>query len=334
MDRTRGRWRPVVLIVGLLLTGCGPVERRPVDSPEVLAEFGFDPNAPWVSVPVTLAGQQYRFILDTGSTHTICDASLEDRLGKRFLWPWKGTAARGKSFTYEYFCAPPAILGPLRIGKGDLIAVADLAGIGTALEQQVGGLLGMDFLRDYVVQIDFERASVTFLNSRKGTDRTGWGTAVRIKHKFLSSLPYIDGRVDGFQATFLADTGWARRPAVGELAGGAFDRARSKSGSGTLQASVTSMAETNALRREAFALSDRFRVADFVYEDIVFYEGYESILGMRFFFGHVVTFDFPARRLYLKRLGDIDVSSPVELRLEGLGLTVRSPAWVAVGLCG
>ena len=64
-------------------------------------------------------------------------------------------------------------------------------------------------------------------------------------------------------------------------------------------------------------------MAGLEYEDTVFYEGHESTLGMRLFFGHVVTFDFPARKLYLKRVGDADVSSSVELRLKGLGLALR-----------
>ncbi len=323
MGRTRRGWTPVVLMVGLLLAGCGSVERRLGDSPEVLAEFRFDPNAPWVFLPVTLEGEQCRFILDTGCTHTMWDASLKDRLGKRFLWPQKGTAVGGKSFTYEYFRAPEAFLGPLKVRRDGLIAVADLAGISTGLQKKVNGILGMDFLRHYIVQIDFEQASVTFLKSRKGIAQADWGAPVRIKQKFLSSLPYIEGQVDGVQATFLADTGWGRRPVSGELAGSVFKKARSMTLSGTLQALVTTMAETNTLRTQAFALSDRFRLGGLEYEDIVFYKGHESTLGVRFFFGHVVTFDFPARKLYLKRIRDTDVSSSVELRLKGLGLALR-----------
>lgn len=323
MGRTRRARTAFVLTVGLFLAGCGSVQRRAAEPPEVLAKFEFDPNAPWIFLPVTFAGEQYRFILDTGSTHTMWDASLKDRLGKRFLWPQKGTAAGGKSFAYEYFHAPEAFLGPLRVGRDGLIAVADLSGIGTGLQKKVDGILGMDFLGRYIVQIDFEQASVTFLKSHKGIAQADWGAPVRIKQKFLSSLPYIDGQVDGVQATFLADTGWGRRPGLGELASGVFKKARSRTLGGMLQALVTNMAETNTLRTGAFALSDRFCVAGLGYEDTVFYEGHESTLGMRLFLGHVVTFDFPARKLYLKRVGDTDVSSPVVLRLKGLGLGLR-----------
>ncbi len=322
MGRTRRGWIAVVLTVALFLAGCGSPERRAAGPPEVLAKFGFDPNAPWIFLPVTLEGEQYQFILDTGCTDTIYDTSFKDRLGNRFLWPQKGTAAGGKSFTFEYFPAPEAFLGPLSVRGNGLIAVADLAGIGTGLQKKVDGILGMDFLGRYIVQIDFEQASVTFLKSHKGIAHADWGAGVRIKQKFLSSLPYVEGQVDGVGAAFLVDTGWGRRPASGELASRAFNKARSMTRSGTLQALVTSMAETNALRTEAFALSDRFRLGGLEYEDIVFYEGHESTLGMCFFSGHVVTFDFPARKLYLKRTEDADVSSPVELRLKGLGLAL------------
>ncbi len=322
MGRTRRGWTAVVLTAGLFLAGCGSVERRTAGPPELLAKFGFDPNAPWILLPVTFQGEQYQFILDTGCTDTIYDTSFKDRLGKRFLWPQKGTAAGGKSFTFEYFPAPKAFLGPLRVRGDGLIAVADLAGIGTGLQTKVDGILGMDFLGRYIVQIDFEQAFVTFLKSRKGIAQADWGAPVRIKQKVLSSLPYVEGQVDGVEATFLVDTGWGRRPASGELANRVFDKARSMTRSGTLPALVTSMAETNTLKTQAFALSDRFRLGGLEYEDIVFYEGHESILGVRFFFGHVVTFDFPARKLYLKRAGDADVSSSVALRLKGLGVAV------------
>lgn len=323
MGKTMRFRTAAALLMGLLLGGCASMVRQTTTPPEVLAKFGFDPNAPWIFLPVTLEGEQYQFILDTGCTHTIYDASFKDRLGKRFLWPQKGTAAGGKSFTFEYFPAPEAFLGPLSIRGDGLIAVADLAGIGTGLQKKVDGILGMDFLGRYIVQIDFEQASVTFLKSQKGIAQADWGAPVRIKQKFLSSLPYVEGQVDGAQATFLVDTGWGRRPASGELAGSVFNKVRLRPLSGTLQALVTSMAETHTLRTEAFALSDRFRVGGLEYEDTVFYEGHESTLGMRLFFGHVVTFDFPDRKLYLKRAGDTDVCSSVELRLKGLGLALR-----------
>lgn len=58
----------VLLLSGFLLVGCRWLQDGPVEPPRVLAEFPLDLNTRWILLPVTFEGQQYRFVLDTGST--------------------------------------------------------------------------------------------------------------------------------------------------------------------------------------------------------------------------------------------------------------------------
>ena len=85
----------------LFYAGCYSPQRQGSFAPEVLAEFTGPGDANIILLPVRFDEEEYLFCLDTGSTTTIFDVSLKNKLGKRILWPKKGKAAGGKSFKVE-----------------------------------------------------------------------------------------------------------------------------------------------------------------------------------------------------------------------------------------
>lgn len=285
----------VVLTTALLLAGCSAVADGPTETPHLLAKFPFDPNAKWVVLPVTLEGEQYRFILDTGCTRTIFDTSLRDRLGKRFLWPRKYEAADGEQFTVEYFHAPEAYVGPLQMASYDLITVADVP---TTLVG-IDGILGMKFLKHYAVQIDPDRGLVRFFKSQKGVVRPHWGHEIRMKRGFRSSLPYVRGQVNGAKARFLVDTGFTSTLS-GSLEKDVFEKVRSESAGYEHHSTVSNMAQGATPRSGLVVLPDELSLNGYVLEDTAFCKAYRSLLGLPFFSGHIVTFDFPNDTLYLR----------------------------------
>lgn len=324
----------------LLFSGCHSVESQAVAPPEVLAEFKIEGGAKPILLPVTFDDKEYQFILDTGATHVVFDASLKDKLGKRFLWPKKGEAAGGKTIKVELFRIPQAYLGPLNMRDCGLIAVIDLELLSSTLGRKVHGLIGMDFLKKYIVRIDFDEGLISF---HKSTSDGGifsflrpqknvhpdWGEKVPIKHKLFSSLPYINGNVDGNKVSFLIDTGtfgWSKKGSVtlsGDLESRIFEKVRSEIFSKTKKTEQTTLAGHIPSVSKRFTVVARFSIGSLEYKDVVFDESDESILGMPFLSRHLVTFDFPNRKMYLKKGKYFDRANTAYVSLKDAGFTLR-----------
>jgi predicted aspartyl protease len=132
--------------------------RAPADSAAGEIRFrlaGFNDAALLVPVHINGAGP-FDFVLDTGATLTCVDAALLDRLG---IEPDAGRLGRGMDVT------SPGSVQLLRIDSlrvGDALA-ADLGGcvLDLAHIQDAGldvhGLLGLNFLKEFRVVLDFER---------------------------------------------------------------------------------------------------------------------------------------------------------------------------------
>lgn len=324
----------------LLFSGCHSVESQAVAPPEVLAEFKIEGGAKPIFLPVTFDGKEYQFILDTGATTTVFDVSLKDKLGRRFLWPVKGKAAGGKTIKVELFRIPQAYLGPLSLKDCGLIAVIDLELLSSTLGRKIHGLIGMDFLKKHIVQIDFDERLISF---HKSTSDGGifsflrpqknvhpdWGEKVPIKYKLFSSLPYINSNVDGNKVSFLIDTGafgWSKKGSVtlsGNLESRIFEKVRSETFSGTKKSMITTVAGKVISDSRKFTVIGRFAIGSFEYKDFIFEESYESILGIPFLCRHLVTFDFPNHKMYLKKRMGFDRPSDTKVELKGLDFAMH-----------
>lgn len=99
-------------------------------------------------------GQEAHFLVDTGLTATIFDKSLEPRLGKRLGRGTRtGWEVKGKANCYA---APKLYLGNIPLMTGSEVWTYDLKG--------TAGILGMDCLNHYCIQLDFAAGKMRFLN--------------------------------------------------------------------------------------------------------------------------------------------------------------------------
>lgn len=329
--------------VFFLFTGCATLPDSysgTCAKPEVLAEFKIEGGAKPILLPVTFDGEEYDFILDTGATHVVFDASLKDKLGKRFLWPKKAKVAGGKTVKVELFRIPQAYLGPLSLKDRGLIAVIDLELLSSTLGRKVHGLIGMDFLKKYVVQIDFDEGLISFHKSTSDggifsflrpqkNEHPDWGEKVPIKYKLFSSLPYINGNVDGNKVSFLIDTGtfrWSKKGSVtlsGDLESRIFEKVRSEIFSKTKKTERTTLASHIPSASKRFTVVAKFPIGSLEYKDFIFEESYESILGIPFLCRHLVTFDFPNHKMYLKKRMGFDRPSDIKVELKGLDFAMQ-----------
>ncbi len=128
----------------------------------------------WLIVPVRLeSGEKLSFVVDTGCPATAFDKSLEPQLGKRLdtgvVWNF------GVKHEINIYAAPKLYLGstPLMM-TGTNVCAYDCSELSTNAARPVMGILGMDVLEHYCIQLDFKAGKMRFLNDERA-DKKSWG---------------------------------------------------------------------------------------------------------------------------------------------------------------
>lgn len=143
--------------------------------PTTRRSFTFDPEDDFLLVPVRIGAKEYPFVLDTGCTVSVFDASFRPCLGQRIGTETMHDAA-GKSMTIDLYSAPDARVGSLPMEKHP-IACLDLTKMREAAGRDIYGFLGMDFLKDRIIAIDFDKGCLDFLPP--GTvKQPSWGESI------------------------------------------------------------------------------------------------------------------------------------------------------------
>lgn len=245
------------------------------------------------------SGKEAAFIVDTGTTGTLLDKSLEPTLGT----PRGQTTmnAWGKKKVLNVYAAPKLYLGNVQLLTGSNVVSWDFGEAGSGAGPKPLGLLGFDCLKHYCIQLDFGEGKMRFLNSGLlQTAIPGKGFPITVSR---GGRPFIYGanlagvpstnaltdpgflaRRDGLPGTYaLIDTGF---PADGRIGKGAIKG--HDSGRLILTASVWEGGNYTNL--------------------IVGIEEQANLLGLRFLARHLVTLDFPNQTLYLKqtRVGPLE----------------------------
>jgi NPCBM/NEW2 domain len=232
-------------------------------------------------------GEQLPFVLDTGTSRTLFAKSLEPKLGKRLgtelLWGW------GKKTNASIYAAPKLYLGNTPLRMGSTVCTADLTRLSKEVGHPVAGILGMDCLWHYCLQLDFAAGKIRFLDPGH-EDAANMGTVYPIifshsgrpdiHHQRLTGGPKVNLLVD---SGFDGDGAWASGP-FGEL--------REQQ---LLNASGTATAVASGRLYFPKCIWDGE-----TYTNIVIGGG-GDLIGLRFLTRHLVTLDFPKRRMYLKR---------------------------------
>jgi predicted aspartyl protease len=161
--------RPLVffiLVLSLLALGCGLQNMVSPGSPSETApgEVSFKlagPNEAALIVPVKINGKgPYDFVLDTGATFTCVDRTLADELK---LPDWSGPLGS------VVITGGEGQMGFVKIDMlevGDTARASELVACKLDLSRMqppgfgIKGLVGLNFLKNYRVTIDFERNSL------------------------------------------------------------------------------------------------------------------------------------------------------------------------------
>lgn len=220
------------------------------------------------------SGEELPFIVDTGSPGTLFDKSLVSKLGGRLpLGTWTVPMAGEKQKSGVYW-EPKLYLGDTRLKTGRLCATVDFQQLSKQVGHPTMGILAMDCLKHYCIQLDFQAGKMRFLDPKQ-LDAANLGKAYPLKFSLYSRLFTYHASLAGGKSTkLLIDTGWNDD---GEVEKGAITG--HESGWMHLPECVWD-GET--------------------YTNVTVETGGNAI-GLGFLARHLVTFDFPKRVMYLKQ---------------------------------
>jgi hypothetical protein len=294
-----------------------PTDFTPQRRPDrALETFKVATDGDYLVIPVRIASREYFFALDTGSTCSAIDTSLRSLVGDR-LFPCSRAGVSPDEI--ELFRGPRLSIGKLKAIEDPPVGVLDLAFFREISGQDLRGLLGMDFLREHIVEIDSDNGTLSFLASLPANP----GFELRLS--FSSNRPYLEAKLGGATDRFLIDTGW-----VGGSSG------------------MITTQQTNSLLRSRLAeLSGRFSaqsawgetfqgrvisvnsfgIGPFEHKELSFAEAKENLITTQYLKRYIVTFDFPHGKVYLKK--GASYSDPERKDLSGLTL-VRQGAKTVV----
>ena len=107
-------------------------------------------------------GEDLLFNIDTGFPLTLIDKSLEPKLGKRL--GTRTVATLQEKQKSGIYAGPKLYLGNTTLMTGSNIFTFDLGQLSFRCGRPVTGILGMDCLKHYCIQLDFEAGKIRFLN--------------------------------------------------------------------------------------------------------------------------------------------------------------------------
>ena len=271
-------------------------------------------------------GKKLPFVLDTGCPITSIDESLEPKLGKlvrtETVWSF------GIPFHANIYPTPTLYLGKTPLTKtGPDIAAFDYKAMSSMVGRPIMGILGMDILQNYCIQLDFTADKINFLDSEHSSHH-GWGKSFPLLSVGDGCCSIIDNLANTPGAGSLIDTGcnydgWLVPDLYSHWTNqnGSLENGEVRSPFGKLGGQNYSPLDLHGLDPKLYSSGDQH----------IQFNG----LGLRFLSRNLVTFDFPNLTMYLKctsagplpGVASIDLKSPIKF-LKKLKARGQLPGWL------
>jgi hypothetical protein len=245
-------------------------------------------------------GKELLFAVDTGMPITTLDSSLESKLGKcigtnQYDYVWYGKAEN------RVYTAPKLYLANTRLVTGKWVFTDDLSrkfitenSSGTDADRRVWGILGMDCLENYCIQLDFAAEKMRFLDpNHLKAESLGKAFPITLSDRRMR----VGETLAGVKGNSWIDTG---DPNDGALVPELFDHQlkNQKDQKGI----VTREFKTPAGKAEIAARVPNGEFGGLIYTNLVLLKSPdENIVGLQFLARHLVTLNFPKRTMYLKQ---------------------------------
>ncbi len=240
-------------------------------------------NGMLLSVEVhTENGEAFPCTVDTGSPNTVLPAFLEPTLGKR-LGSRRFSTLDSPDKVEHLYAAPKLYLGRTRLATGTQVGTSGSFGV-----------LGMDCLGHYCIQLDFEARVLRFLSSGqvKVADLGRPFSLTKSRYATIKHAAFFQSK----DTELLLDTGC---PFDGYLNPRAFKRAVREQHAQSLPLLKDRVVQGTA---PGVALFSQCVWDNESYTNLIIGKRLD-LIGLKFLGRHLVTFDFPGGRVYLKRTG-------------------------------
>jgi len=228
-------------------------------------------------------GERLPFVVDTGASCTLLDQSLAPKLGKplgKVKYQHWGVVS-----TYKEYAAPRLYLGDVALILTNRVAVYDCKQDFSGQNPPVMGILGMDALKHYCIQLDFSAGKIRFLDHKQAEEHNLGAAFSIVPLGPHDQRPAVADNLLGFAAPHsLIDSGCTYD---GWLTPQNFEQWTNN---------AIQPAQNEARSPDAFFDGQRYPLVDVMMQKV---KG--DGIGLHFLARHLVTLDFPNHTLYLKR---------------------------------
>lgn len=251
----------------------------------ILAAVKIDRSHSHLYVPVRVGDREVAFVLDTGATGTLVDTSL---LGS--------TAPTTRSYELQLLDGPvrvPAYEAPkMSIAGIDapwivMVAATDLTPLRSAWKNECYGILGMDFLRRFILHIDFDNGELLICDATQIDSLPGKGVELKLEQS-CPTVSVSPGSLPPRQ--FLIDTGYT---GTGSLRIDLFSELERTGEARSTGLSAQSGGLHGRSGEVAMVNCSRIKLGEFHHRDLVLSTRQKNILGLTFLCRYSVTLDFP-----------------------------------------
>ncbi len=246
-----------------------------------------------LTVPVTVAGRNYSFIVDTGCSSTAFGFNF-----RRALWPPVCRAVYQTTHTtqdVELFKALPIRIGGTDVHTNELVPCLRLTALSLEANQDIDGILGVDVLRQFVLDINFDNDEFSITRHHE-CDASF--SMLRIDSTSDYGCPHLPVKVNGASsANFLVDTGCGNN---GSICKRFNEQSQNADANEALDDGVTFEVSRNV--RASRVLIGKLEIGPFEHKRMKMFVADElSKIGLPVLYRYHAVFDFPNSRAYLKK---------------------------------
>ena len=233
----------------------------------------------WLFVTLHLEdGEKLPFFIDTACASTLLDKSLVAKLGTPL-------AGKYKSPRYP---APKLFLGDAQLKTGDFIGVNDFTKESAEAGQRIMGVLGIDCLKHYCIQLDFEAGKIRFLDpSHLATASLGQAFPLTYFGEWRQPCIQNCNLVEAKGKPTLIDSGYAH-------ADGTLDAEQ-------FAAAIRDGTVIPIKNRPGWARLGRCVWYGETYTNLLIAKADWNAIALGFLARHLVTLNFPKLKVYLKQ---------------------------------
>lgn len=288
--------------------------------------FELNANKPYIPVRINDTGP-FWFILDSGADSNIVDTQTAKALGIPLKDPWESRGGGEETVTSAVGSNVSLGVGSLELHHAEIDVVPVNAAISSAEGRIVNGLLGYDFFKLFMIEVDYMQHQVSIQEPKEFQPHS---KAVAIPIQIIRGSILASAAVTMSQrcilGSFLIDTAWRSAltftspfVAAEKLLQSVSSKVDSITGMGIGGTTVDTLARVPALELEQYSIENILANFSHAKAGVLSQEDFSGIIGAEILRKFKVTFDYAQYRMILEP--NATFAEPLEFDMAGLFIT-------------